>query len=112
MIGKKYILAAVLACAAFATQAAETAYTFDTLTGIEHRSNEVRLTGVLVNDTVPSTVSLPSFGGGGLYDRCARAFENMLSLPGTYILTVVTDALPPPSPTPVIFVRCSLNFKP
>jgi hypothetical protein len=112
MTFNRHVLAAVLACAPLAAQAAETSYTFDNVTGIEHRGSEVRLTGVLVNDTLPSTVALPSFGGGGHYDRCARAFESTLSLPGMYNLTVVVDTLPPPSPTPVVFVRCSLTLKP
>jgi hypothetical protein len=113
MIGNKYILAAALACAPFTTQGAETVYTFDSVAGIEHRSAEVRITGLLANATTPSTVTLP-WSSGSLFTRCESVFNAVLSMPGAYSLTVVTETRVVPDPTfpSLVFVRCSSELKP
>lgn len=118
MIGNKYILAAALACAPLATQATETVYTFDSVTSIEHRAADILITGVLVNDATPTTVTLP-WGVGEIYNRCDRVFNVVLGQPAAYQLTVATvivmkPTMPPGSPdTPVLtFARCKSTVKP
>ena len=99
MIGKKYILAAVLACAPQASPADEASYTFDSVTAIEHGSSSgLVITGVLVNDTVPTTLAIPLYGSGSYFDRCADLYNVVLSLPSVYNLTVTVDINPNPSP--------------
>lgn len=112
MMSCRYLLAAILACGPLASQAAETAYTFDSVAGVEHRYNEIRITGVLVNDTTPTTVTLP-WGSSSLYERCDRLFNIVLSLPGVYNLTVVTETRVVPDPTipSLVFNRCSSMSK-
>jgi hypothetical protein len=88
--------------------------TFAFLTGIQDDGSKISLTGVLVNTTTPTTLALP----GDIPDRCANLFLTMLSHPGTYTLTVVTDTefVPPPPVPPgqtgstiTSFTNCSLN---
>jgi hypothetical protein len=77
---------ALLLSGSFAAQATETT-TFSFLTGIQDTGSVISLTGVPANTTTPTTLTLP----GGVPDRCANLFLAMLSNPGTYNLTVVTD---------------------
>lgn len=119
MIGKKYILAAALACAPFATQAAETVYTFDSVTGIEHRQNEVRIKGILLNHTTPTTVVLPWWTLPYHYEHCPNVFNVVLSQPAAFTLTVVTELVTEPPmhpgapPMEVLHFRgCSADRKP
>jgi len=118
MIGNKYILAAMLACAPLATQAAETVYTFDSVSGIEHLGDSVVITGIRVNDTVPSSVSLP-WAAGQRFDRCEKLFNVVLAAPAEFTLTVATELVttwvgPPPERqvTILVFNRCRADRKP
>ena len=95
-----------------AAQATETS-TFAFLTGIEDTGSRISLTGVLVGTTTPTTLTLPV----GIRDRCANFFFAMLSNPGTYNLSVVTDTetVPQPVGPPVTvteFTNCRLDRVP
>lgn len=111
MIGKKYILSAVLACSPLLSHA-ET-YVFDSISAIQHRSATSTITGVLANDTTPSAVTFP-YGT----ERCNRLFDIMLTQPGLYTLTVMINIIytqPPGQPTPIPnpqFDGCNLELKP
>src|SRR5215472_9443078 len=89
MIHLKRALAcgALFLSSSFVAHATETTTTFAFLTGIQDNGSSVSLTGVLVNTTTPTTLALPA----DVPDRCASLFFAMLSNPGTYNLTVVTD---------------------
>ena len=120
MIGKKYTLAAVLACTTFAAQAAETIYTFDTVTGIQHRQNDVVIRGTLVSDATPTSVTLPWSQityPYTQYTRCADVFNVVLSNPAAFTLTVTTELVTEQSPlggttTTLYFRSCSADRKP
>lgn len=117
MIGNKSVLVAALVFASFATQAAETVYTFDSVTAIKHRIYQVSITGVLVNDSTPTTVTLPWNDGLNPQARCERLFNVVLSQPATYRLTVVTDVVTQPDPIGnptqvVVFVGCEATAQP
>jgi hypothetical protein len=115
MIAFKRALAcgAILLSSSFGAYAGQTASTFAFLTGIQDDGSSVSLTGVLVNTTTPTTLALPV----GVPDRCANLFLAMLSHPGTYNLTVVTDteSVPPPPfiggppVTVTTFTNCRLD---
>ena len=113
MIGNKCMLAAALALAPLATQAAETVYSFESVTGIEHRIQEVLITGVLINNSTPTTVTLPwPANASPPHPRCEQLFDVVLSQPGAYRLTVVTDTKivyeGGGTPTEVLFLkRCA-----
>lgn len=104
-----------LACGALLLSSSLVAHATDTntfafLTGIKDNGSSVSLTGVLVNTTTPTTVALPI----GVPDRCANLFYAMLSNPGIYTLTVVTDTEttgggPIPPETFTVFTSCSLD---
>lgn len=112
MIRNKYLLAALLAAAPFASHA-ETDYTFASVSGIKHRGGTTFLTGVQVNDSTATTVSFPS---GSTPDRCDALYSEMLRQPGVYTLTVTTDFVEdwyPSGPVQrLVFVGCSLDLKP
>jgi len=116
MFGKKYILSAVLACIPFVSHAAETVYTFDSPLAVEHTSSEVLISGILVNDTVPTTITLPWLSGG-LYERCEKVFNVVMSQPAAYTLSVATEMRPvagfPGSPPTqqLFFTRCRAELK-
>lgn len=115
MIGNKYILAALLACAPLASQAAPATYTFDSITAIEHGSSSgLVITGVLVNDTVPTTLAMPMYGSGGYLDRCTNLFNVVLSLPSVYLLSITVEVNPNPSPgfPALTFQGCKATAKP
>jgi hypothetical protein len=111
MIQLKRALAcgALLLSSSLVAHATET-NTFAFLTGIQDNGSSVSLTGVLINTTAPTTVALPI----GVPDRCARLFFAMLSNPGVYNLTVVTDTeidngpFGPPT-TFTVFTNCRLD---
>jgi len=111
MFRNKYLLATLLAAAAVTAHAAETSTTFDSVSSIQHRSSTIVITGILINDTVPTTVSFPAGGGGGVDNRCDRLFGIMLTQPGVYTLTVTTDVSGgTPLPVPY-FAGCWLELK-
>ena len=112
MIAWKRVLpvAALLLSASVGAQA-DTIYTFDSVTGIGHRQSNLDLTGVLINNTAPTTVTVPAQLAGGHFERCVTFFNLMLTNPGTYRLTVVTESHVDPSLgiTVTNFVRCGLE---
>lgn len=122
MIRHKCLLAAAFAFAfaPLATQAAETVYTFDSVTGIEHASTSTLIVrGILVNDTAPTSVSLPWGSGAAPFDRCEKLFNVVLAEPAAFTLTVTTDielryvGPPPETVTQVlVFKRCHADRKP
>jgi hypothetical protein len=85
--------------------------TFAFLTAIQDNGSSISLTGVLANTTTQTTLDLPA----DIPDRCANLFFAMLSNPGTYKLTVVTDTetvtFPPGTPptTVTVFTNCRLD---
>lgn len=115
MIAFKRALAcgALLLSSSFGAHAEQTSNTFSFLAGIQDDGSSVSLTGVLVNTATSTTVALPT----GVPDRCANLFFAMLSHPGTYRLTVVTDteSVPPPPfiggppVTITTFINCRLD---
>jgi hypothetical protein len=94
MIGNKYLLAAILASSPLAAQATEDVRTFESITGIEHTSRQILLTGVLVNDSTPTTLAVewPSFQGVP-HTRCEALFNLVLSQPAELRLVVVTEVV-------------------
>jgi len=119
MFGNKRLLAAALALAPLATQAAETSYTFNSVSMIRQRPSSTTITGILIDDNLPMTVSFPAGGTPNFTDRCERLFGSMLDQPGTYLLTVTVDVTTPvptptnPNPVPVTtLVGCQLDVRP
>jgi hypothetical protein len=109
MMSSKYLLATLLAVASFSTQAAETDYTFDSVSKVKHRSSSIAITGVLVGDSAASTVTIP---GSAFFERCDKVLNLMMSSPGAYILTVTTEIFVSNPPPYTAFVGCSLELKP
>jgi hypothetical protein len=111
MIELKRVLACgvLLLSSSFGAQAAETTYVFASLTGIQDDGTKLSLTGVLVSTTTPTTLAL-----GPVPDRCVNLSLAMLSNPGTYNLTVVTDTEPDPfTGVPITsFAHCRLDLGP
>lgn len=119
MIGKKYILSAVLACAPLATHAAETFYSFSSVSSIEHTSGELEIIGTLLNNTA-AIVTLPweiGYASGSVYERCEKVFNVVLSQPEAYALTVATEVqtIPGhpgfPDTLKLVFTRCRAHVK-
>jgi hypothetical protein len=110
MIGsKRALVGAALLLAASTASAVDTAYTFTSLTEIvEQNGTSITVTGVLANDTVPSTVLLytPT-------ERCSGFMETLLKNPGAYILKVTTYYTTYPNGTVGYGInRCSLEVAP
>jgi hypothetical protein len=92
MIGNNCFLAAALAFGPLAVQASDT-YTFDSITGIEHVQRQVLITGVLVNDSTPTTIAVEwTSSRGGPVTRCEALLSVVLSQPAAFRLTVTTQA--------------------
>lgn len=117
MIRSQYLLATLFATATFAAHAAETSYTFDSVTRIQQRASTTSITGILASDGTLATVSFP-LGGTNLWERCEQWYGIMVSQPGSHTLTITTDVIYVDSPgggapVPVTtFVGCSLEPKP
>lgn len=110
MFGTKYLFAAVFAAAPLASHAAETVYTFDRIIAVEHDPGDVLVTGTLVDDTTPTTVSFPYTGP---LERCEKLLNVALTQPDTYTLTMVTDSRVNSWGEPYLtFTRCKLQRKP
>jgi len=112
---RKSLLASVLACASFAAHAAETVYTFDSVTRVEQRGS-LLITGVLVNETTPTTVTVP-LSSGLLTESCLDLVNTVLARPEGYTLSVVTEYVPPtggmiPVPGYTKLNGCSVDVKP
>ena len=100
-------IAALFLSASFGAQAAETVYTFDSVTEFAHRQSYFDITGVLTNTTAPTTVSVPN---GGPFERCRDLFNLVLAHPGIYRLSVVTEPYTDGSGiTFTNFIRCSVS---
>jgi hypothetical protein len=113
-MNKKCLLATFLAVAPFAAQAVEVSYTFDSISAIKQRGNNTSITGILINDSVPTTVSLPTGSTAVPNERCDRLYVLMLDQPGKYTLTVTKD-IPTPTggpPMPESLLGCTLEAKP
>jgi hypothetical protein len=96
MIGLKRVVpcAALLISSSFAAQAVAATYAFASVTGIQYGAS-ILVTGVLVNDTASTTITLPSAGSADS-DRCKGFIFAMISTPGTYTLTLVTAEVSDP----------------
>src|SRR5262245_38266098 len=102
---------ALLLSASFGTQA-ETAYTFDSVTGIVHRQGATtQITGVLVNDTAPTSVTINYQNSTtSVFDRCLNFYTLMLSSPGIYRLAVATEPYTDlAGNTYTLLIRCGLE---
>ncbi|WP_153067098.1 hypothetical protein [Steroidobacter cummioxidans] len=104
MMRKKWVAAAAL-LAMSAGALADGTYEFDSVTNLTHSGNSI--TGVLVNDTVPTTLTLP------LQSQCFSWMQLMMTNPGAFTLTLTIASSsggggPPPPPT----LNCQLNAKP
>lgn len=110
MIRSKHALAmAALLLVASTAAAVETTYTFTSVTKIEWTyTSEILLTGVLANDTVPSTATIPSPN-----QLCTGHMDTLLKNPGGYILKITTNYDQFPN-GPISFTtrRCSLEVVP
>jgi hypothetical protein len=99
--------AALLLSSALGGQAVAATYVFGSVTGIQYGTG-ITITGILANDTVPTTYALPS-----AQSYCAQNISSflstMISNPGTYTLTlVVTDGADPTGP-PASISSCRLD---
>ena len=83
--------AVLLAVFASAAGAAPTAYVFDTVTrfdfGSPQNSNQNSITGILRNDTTPTTVTFPD----STMTRCVPVILTMIEKPGRYYLNITVD---------------------
>jgi len=95
--------AGVLLSTSLAAQAAETTYAFTSVTGIQYGS-PTSITGTLANTDAPTTVTI----GTSLPDQCWKFLFSMMSTPGTYSVTVVTDTEANPWPTTTL-TSCRLD---
>jgi len=95
MIRSKQVLpfAALLLSSSLAAQAVETTYAFGNVTAIDYGTS-FSITGVLLNDSVPTTTTLPA--GLSILDRCQGFVFAMISNPGSYRLTIAFDSQPNP----------------
>jgi len=110
MIGSKRALAAAaLLLVSSAASAVDTDYSFTSVTKIEWQSpSDINLTGVLANDTVPSTALIYSPN-----DLCTGFMDTLLKNPGAYILKLTTYYTTYPNGTVGYGTkRCSLEAAP
>lgn len=113
-MGNRYLLAALLAAVSFSTQAtAETNYKWDSVSAIKYAVVGSTVTGVIVGDSTPSTVTIPV----ATTERCDKVLELMITSPGVYTVTYTTNILytNPPFGDPVpylAFTGCTLELKP
>jgi hypothetical protein len=110
MTRMKNALGAALLLIPFAA-GATTTYTFDSLSKIQYGGGAtlVTLTGILLGDSAPSTVAVPS----GLTE-CEGFYKEALSTSGKFLLNLTTDLLPPSLPggsSTLVLVSCSLERK-
>jgi hypothetical protein len=115
MIGLKRVApcAAILISSSFAAQAVAATYAFASVTGIQYGA-DISVTGVLVNDTAPTTITLPKAGPAASdLDSCKGFVFSMISTPRTYVLTVVTtETSDPLLGTYTILSSCGLDRTP
>lgn len=110
MIGPKRALAvAALLLASSTASAVDTEYSFTSVTKIAWQSSsDINLTGVLANDTVPTTAFIYSPN-----QLCTGFMDTLLKNPGAYILKVTTYYTTYPNGTVGYGTsRCSLEVAP
>jgi len=112
----KNALGAALLLIPFAA-GATTSYTFDSVTKVEYTQDTVaiKLTGVLLGDSAPSTVAVPSGSPNGATAACQGFYKEALSTSGKFLLNVTTDLSSSPMPGGtgnLLLVSCSLERKP
>ena len=108
--------AASLLFASMAAHAVDDTYLFESVGSVEHSSVPTfatSITGVLVNESTPTSVSVPA-SEGVVGDRCAKYYDVMLKEPGTFTLsiTVRTTTITTPPTTTVQLLKCSLARNP
>ena len=82
-------------------------YVFGSVTGIQYATGGTTITGVLANDTAPTTYALPA-ASSYCSDNLSGFLSTMISNPGTYTLTlVVTNSGVPGAPASI--TSCSLS---
>lgn len=106
MSKKKWVAAAVLSV--MSTGAfADATYEFDSITHL--KSDASTVTGVLVNGTAPTTLTLASTYGG---TTCFNWLELMMKQPGTFTLTLNVSTSNAGQPPYDYIASCSLTAKP
>jgi hypothetical protein len=93
-----------------AALAAPITYTFDTLSTISMDAVTPSLSGVLRNETAPSTVSFvdnTNVSFRFVVNRCVPLFLTMIEKPGRYWLSVTVD----PALSNVQLKSCSLSLR-
>lgn len=103
MMKAKWAAAAALLSMSAGAFAAGT-YEFDSVTNLTHNGSSV--TGVLVNDTVPTVVAL----GYATTGTCFEWLQLMMKMPGKFTLTIVVTASGFPAYDSV--TSCNLTAKP
>ncbi|WP_129781008.1 hypothetical protein [Peristeroidobacter soli] len=106
MMSRKTGAAAALLTMSTAAFAADTVYEFDTVTNL--KSDGTVVTGVLVNDTVPTTLTLTSSAGG----QCWDWLQLLLKRPGKFTLTTTVTSTTGGPPSFTLISSCILNTKP
>lgn len=87
MMMKRWMAAAAL-FAMSASAFADGTYVFDSITEVS--INGAEFSGVLVNDTVPTTITVQA-----THEKCFNWMQLMLTNPGTLTLTVTVYTSPP-----------------
>ena len=95
--------AGILLSTSFAAQAVQTTYAFTSVTGIQYGSG-TSITGILANTDAPTSVTIATT----IPDQCWNFLLSMMSTPGTYSVTVVTDTETNPFPTTTV-TSCRLD---
>jgi hypothetical protein len=105
MMMKRWMAAAAL-FAMSAGALADGTYEFDSITEVS--INGAEFSGVLVNDTVPTTITVQS-----THERCFSWMQLMLTNPGTLTLTVTVYTAPPSMgfPAATNVTNCRLKAK-
>src|SRR5688572_885642 len=80
------LLASVAAQATDTTPPTDRILIFDRISRVEHSAGTV-LTGVLVGDPIPSTITVPA-SDTVIGNRCAKHYDRMLEQQGVYTLTL------------------------
>jgi hypothetical protein len=110
----RVLSAASLLCASVAAHAVDDSYAFASISGVQHAMDSTTtttITGVLVNDSTPTSLSLPA-NVGVVGDRCAKYYDVMLEQPGVYALSVTVRTTTTPMTTTVVLANCTLTRNP
>lgn len=110
----RVLSAASLLFASVAAHAVDDTYLFESVSSVEHSMNSTTtttITGVLVNDSTPTSVLLPA-SEGVVGNRCAKYYDVMLEQQGVYTLSVTVRTTTTPIMTTVVLSTCSLTRNP